>query len=87
VATGTAAEIIGDRQVAQVRCGDWKRAFALLDASGFTVQLYGEALRVGGPPAVVAGLLSRAGIDAVMEVVPADLEEAFVAIVAKPAVQ
>jgi hypothetical protein len=49
------------------------------------VQLYGKALRVGGTPAAVAELLSRAGIDAAIEIVPANLEEAFVAIVAKPA--
>jgi ABC-2 type transport system ATP-binding protein/ribosome-dependent ATPase len=85
VAQGTAAEIVGDRTVAEVRCDEWNRAFALLDASGFPVQLHGKALRVAGPPAAVAGLLSGAGIDATVEVVPADLEEAFVAMVAKPA--
>jgi ABC-2 type transport system ATP-binding protein/ribosome-dependent ATPase len=86
VARGTAAEIIGERTVTEVRCDDWNRAFALLDADGFTVQVHGAALRVGGPPAAVAKLLSRAGIDATTEVVPADLEEAFVAIVSAPAV-
>lgn len=85
VAQGTAAEIVGDRTVAEVRCDEWNRAFALLDASGFPVQLHGKALRVAGPPAAVAGLLSGAGIDATVEVVRADLEEAFVAMVAKPA--
>jgi ABC-2 type transport system ATP-binding protein len=85
VARGTAAEITGDREVVEVRCEDWNRAFALLDAHGFSVQLYGKALRVGGTPAAVAELLSRAGIDAAIEIVPANLEEAFVAIVAKPA--
>lgn len=85
VARGTAAEITGDREVVEVRCEDWNRAFALLDAHGFSVQLHGKALRVGGTPAAVAELLSRAGIDAAIEIVPANLEEAFVAIVAKPA--
>jgi ABC-2 type transport system ATP-binding protein len=87
VARGTAAEITGDRRVTEVRCGDdWNRVFALLDANRLPVQLHGKALRVGGPAAAVAELLSREGIDATIEVVPADLEEAFVAIVAKPAV-
>jgi ABC-2 type transport system ATP-binding protein len=87
VARGTAAEITGDRRVTEIRCGDdWNRVFALLDANRFPVQLHGKALRVGGPAAAVAELLSREGIDATIEVVPADLEEAFVAIVAKPAV-
>lgn len=85
VARGTAAEITGDREVVEVRCEDWNRAFALLDAHGLSVQLHGKALRVGGTPAAVAELLSRAGIDAAIEIVPANLEEAFVAIVAKPA--
>jgi ABC-2 type transport system ATP-binding protein len=84
VARGTAAEITGDRKVAEVRCDDWNRAFALLDGSSFPVQLHGSALRVSGPAEAVAELLSRAGIDAAVKVVPADLEEAFVAIVAKP---
>ena len=85
VARGTAAGIIGDRRVTEVRCDDWNRVFALLDANRFPVQLHGQALRVGGPAAAVAELLSREGIDATIEVVPADLEEAFVAIAAKPA--
>ncbi len=85
VARGTAAGIIGDRKVAEVRCDDWNRAFALLDAHNVPVQLHGTALRAGGATAAVAELLSRAGIIAAVEAVPADLEEAFVAIVAKPA--
>ncbi len=86
VARGTAAGIIGDRRVTEVRCDDWTRVFALLDANRFPVQLHGKALRVGGPAAAVAELPSHEGIDATIEVVPADLEEAFVAIAAKPAV-
>jgi ABC-2 type transport system ATP-binding protein/ribosome-dependent ATPase len=85
VARGSAAEITGDHKVVEVRCDDWNRAFALLDASGFPVQLHGRGLRVGGTPTAVAGLLTREGIDATAEIVPANLEEAFVAIVAKPA--
>jgi ABC-2 type transport system ATP-binding protein len=86
VARGTAAEIIGDRTVTEVRCGDCNRAFALLDENGFTVQVYGGALRVGGPPTAVAELLSREGLNAAAEIVTANLEEAFVAIVSAPAV-
>jgi ABC-2 type transport system ATP-binding protein len=86
VARGTEAEIIGGQTAAEVRCPDRNRAFALLDAGQFPVQVHGQALRVAGPAAAVAGLLSRAGIDAAVETVPANLEEAFVAIVAPPAV-
>jgi ABC-2 type transport system ATP-binding protein len=87
VATGTATEITGGRKVTEVRCDDCNRVFALLDANRFPVQLHGKALRVGASTAAVAELLSSAGIDATIEVVPADLEEAFVAIVAKPAAE
>ncbi|HEY6294454.1 MAG TPA: ABC transporter ATP-binding protein [Streptosporangiaceae bacterium] len=82
VARGTAEEIIGDRTVAQVRCGDSTRAFALLDAGHLPVQAHGTTLRVGATAAAVSGLLSRGGIDATIETVPANLEEAFVAMVA-----
>ncbi len=84
VAAGTAAGIIGDRTVAEIHCANPGRAFAVLDASNLAVQLQGRALRVAGPDAAVAGLLSRAGIDATIQAVPANLEEAFVAIAGRP---
>jgi ABC-type multidrug transport system ATPase subunit len=84
-AAGTSADITSGRTVAQVRTAQWSRAFTLLDASGLPVQLHGTMLRVGGQPAAVSGLLSRAGIDATVEPAPANLEEAFVAIVAPSA--
>jgi ABC-2 type transport system ATP-binding protein/ribosome-dependent ATPase len=84
VATGTAVGIIGDRTVTEIHCGQPGRAFAVLDADGFAVQVQGAALRVAEPAAAVAGLISRAGIDATIEVVPANLEEAFVAITGRP---
>ena len=84
VASGTAAGIIGDRKVTEVHCHDPGRAFAVLDANDVAVQMQGAALRVGAPAAAVAGLVSRAGIDATVEMVPANLEEAFVAIVGRP---
>ena len=84
VAAGTSDDITADRKVTVVRAAEWGRAFALLDASGLAVQLHGTMLRVGGEPAAISGLLSRAGIDATVEPVPANLEEAFVAIVARP---
>jgi ABC-type multidrug transport system ATPase subunit len=83
-AAGTAADITAGRTVAEVRTAQWDRAFALLDAGRLPVQLHGTMLRVGSQPAAVAELLSRAGINATVEPVPATLEEAFVAIVARP---
>jgi ABC-2 type transport system ATP-binding protein len=85
VAKGTADDIIADRKVAEVGVDDWNRAFALLDANRFRVQLQGTMLRVGGAPEAVSEVLFRAGIDATVEPVPANLEEAFVALVARPA--
>ncbi len=82
VARGTAEEIIGDHTVAEVRSGDPARAFALLDAGHFPVQALGTTLRVGGAAAAIAELLSGNGLDATIEIVPANLEEAFVAMVA-----
>jgi ABC-2 type transport system ATP-binding protein len=84
VAAGTTSDITAGRQVAEVRAGDWNRAFALLDGSGMPVQLDGTMLRVSASPSVVTVLLSRAGIEATVEPVPATLEEAFVALVARP---
>lgn len=85
VATGTAEQITGGRTVTRVRCADPNRAFAVLDTSGFAVQAHGGALRVSGAAEKISGLLSGAGIDATVETVPANLEEAFVALVAHPA--
>jgi ABC-2 type transport system ATP-binding protein len=85
VARGTTQEIIGDRKVAEVRCDDYNRTFAVLDASNLPVQVHGTTLRVGGDTETAARLLSRSGIEATIEMVPADLEEAFVALVAEPA--
>jgi ABC-2 type transport system ATP-binding protein/ribosome-dependent ATPase len=83
-ARGTAADIIGDRKVTQVRSADLNRVFGLLDAE-FPAQVHGTALRVGGTVDAVGHLLSGAGVEAVTEAVPANLEEAFVDIVAKAA--
>ncbi len=85
VTSGTAADIAAGRNVTEVRSADWSRAFAVLDDSKFPVQLHGTTLRADGQPAEVSALLSRAGIEATVESVPANLEEAFVAIVARPA--
>ena len=85
VAAGTSGDITAGRTVAEVRTALWSRAFALLDDGGLPVQLHGTMLRVGAQPAAVSALLSRAGISAAVESVPANLEEAFVAIVARPA--
>ena len=84
VATGAADEITAGRTVAEVRCADLNRAFTLLDDGGFAVQASGTTLRAVGPVTAIAGLLSPSGVDATVRAVPANLEETFVAIVARP---
>ena len=88
-ARGTAAEIVAGRKVTQVRGtglagADLNQVFGLLDET-FPVQVHGTVLRVGGTADAVADRLSRAGVEAMTECVPANLEEAFVDIVATPA--
>jgi ABC-2 type transport system ATP-binding protein len=85
VVAGTVAEIIGEHKVVEVRCADWARAFALLEANGFEVEAHGQGvLRVAGQAEAVGDLLSREGLDATAGIVAANLEEAFVAIVSQP---
>lgn len=79
-AAGTAAEIIGERVVTEVRTEDWRRAFSVLEDAGFSVQLHGAVLRVDGPPHEVACALSATDVSADTAAVAANLEEAFVAI-------
>jgi ABC-2 type transport system ATP-binding protein len=87
VVSGTVADIIGDREAAEVRSPDWARAFTVLDREGFGVQVHGQgALRVTGQAADVQKVLARDGVEAAVAVVGANLEEAFVAIVSGPAV-
>ncbi|MGD0219613.1 MAG: ABC transporter ATP-binding protein [Acidimicrobiales bacterium] len=81
VLSGTAAEIVGDHKVIEVRCRNWSKALAVLERSGFAVQLHAEVLRVVGPVSAVAGSLSEGNLDARVEVVTANLEETFVALV------
>lgn len=85
VMEGAADDITAGRKAAEVATGEWSAAFALLDASGIPVQLHGTVLRTSAPPEAVAGLLSGAGIQATVDMVPASLEEAFAAIVGGPA--
>ena len=86
VARGTTADIIGGRTVAEVRSDDAGRAFSLLDAEGFPAQLHGvSTVRVTAPAAAIGDLLASKGLDAAVDVVGANLEEAFVAIVTDPA--
>jgi ABC-2 type transport system ATP-binding protein/ribosome-dependent ATPase len=81
VASGTLIEVIGSRQVAQVVCDDWRKAFAALDADGIIVQVQGGRLRVPGTADQVEALLQHHQLVGDVTAVPANLEEAFVDIV------
>ncbi len=81
VTEGTVAAIIGDRQVTEVRCADWQQAFRVLDARGLSVQLQGDVLRVPSAQQEIADIVFGQGLTATVGRVPANLEEAFVAMV------
>ncbi len=87
VVRGTKAEIVGERTVAEVLSDNRGLAFSALEDGGFAVSAYRAALRVVGAAAAVSELLARRGIVADVESVPANLEEAFVAIVSEKSPQ
>jgi ABC-2 type transport system ATP-binding protein/ribosome-dependent ATPase len=76
VAAGTAAEIVGGRQVMMVEAESWSAAFGALEQAGLQVALAGRGLRVpGANPAQVRRALGD--LPAVVRQVPATLEERF----------
>jgi ABC-2 type transport system ATP-binding protein len=76
VAAGTAAEIVGNRQVIVVEAESWSAAFGALEQAGLQVALAGRGLRV---PGANPGQVRRAlgDLPAVVRQVPATLEERF----------
>ena len=76
VAQGTAAEIVGSRQVTVVEAESWSAAFRVLEKAGLPVALAGRGLRVPGarPPEVSRAL---GDLPAKVTQVPATLEERF----------
>ncbi len=81
VAHGTLGSIIGDRAAVEVTTGDWADAFAVLTAAGLGVMLAGRTVRVAeARPDAVRKILGSAGLEAHVEVVPATLDEAMVAV-------
>jgi ABC-2 type transport system ATP-binding protein len=81
VAEGTVSDVIAGREVVQVQCAAWQRAFEVLDAEGLIVQVQADTLRVPGSQRDVRELLARHAIEGAISTVPANLEEAFVSIV------
>jgi len=81
VSSGTLNEVVGSRQVVQVECDDWRKAFAALDADGLIVQVQGDRLRVPGTADQVEAILRHHHLTGDVTTVSANLEEAFVDIV------
>jgi ABC-2 type transport system ATP-binding protein/ribosome-dependent ATPase len=75
VASGTAAQIIGDAHVTVVDAEDWATAFGLLKRAGIAVSLAGRGLRVpGASPDEVRQILPPGHR---VHTEPATLEERF----------
>jgi ABC-2 type transport system ATP-binding protein len=86
VATGTAAQVVGDARVTVVETASWTPAFQRLSAAGLAVALAGRTLRVpGASPAEVSAVLADGAAEADGDLAgdvrvsqaPATLEERF----------
>ena len=76
VAQGSAADIVGSRQVTVVEAESWSAAFGVLEQAGLPVALAGRGLRVpGAEPDRVREALGD--LPAVVREAPATLEERF----------
>jgi ABC-2 type transport system ATP-binding protein/ribosome-dependent ATPase len=76
VAEGSEADVVGGTTALAVSTDDWAAAFDALDAAGELVLLSGRSIRVAdGDPAAVSRILDVAGVGAVVEEVPATIEE------------
>ena len=81
VVSGTLTDIIGGRRALQIVTPRWDAAFQALDAAGLVASLHGRTLRVmGADEQAVADRLRAAGVEAELSQVPANFEEAFVAL-------
>lgn len=81
VASGSLADVIGDRTATLVEIGDQAAGYRALSAAGLPTVLNGEDLRVAtNDIRQVSQVLSGADLTAVLRSVPATLEETFVAL-------
>jgi ABC-2 type transport system ATP-binding protein/ribosome-dependent ATPase len=86
VASGTLDDIIAGRRALQITAPRWDTAFQALDAAGIIATLRGRTLRVVDPDGRrVRDALHAAGVDALLDYVPSDFEEAFVALATQTA--
>jgi ABC-2 type transport system ATP-binding protein/ribosome-dependent ATPase len=83
VVAGSLDDVIGGRSALEIAAPDPAAALLALDRAGIAGSITADAVRVSGTEQAVAeAALVAAGITARFEVVPATLEEAFVARVA-----
>jgi len=81
VASGSMDDVVGDTRTVEVRADRWPAAYEALDQAGIPAALVGTTLRVpGGDVGRVGEALRGAGVAASAELVPATLEETFVAL-------
>ena len=82
VATGTTADVIGDRRTLVVETDRWADVFGLVDRAGLRPLLAGRSIRVPAGPEVdrpaIERILDADGIRAEVHVEPATLDEAMV---------
>jgi ABC-2 type transport system ATP-binding protein len=80
-AAGTLEDIIGGAKTVEVRGARWQEAYQALDAAGVPAALVGTTLRVPGRDLdAVREALGRGKVEASIDLVPATLEERFVAL-------
>jgi ABC-2 type transport system ATP-binding protein len=81
VASGSMDDVVGDTRTVEVRADRWPAAHEALDQAGIPAALVGTTLRVpGGDVGRVGEVLRGADVEASAELVPATLEETFVAL-------
>lgn len=81
VATGSEADVVGERRTLVVDAARWEGAFAAVDQAGLRPLLAGRTIRVPGGEDDLPSLrqlLARAGVEADVRTAPATLEETLV---------
>lgn len=88
VAADTVAALTAGRHAVEIQTADWATAFATLVAADTPVALRGRRLRVpDGDPRELLTLLQPVDCSAVARQVPATLEEVFIELTTRPAVE
>ena len=81
VATGSEADVVGERRTLVVEAAHWEGAFAAVDGAGLRPLLAGRTIRVPGGEddlPTLRQVLADAGVEADVRTAPATLEETLV---------